>query len=255
MSKILKSADYKEENPFILSNRNKSTLIQEKLDKSTDKVKLPSLKFKQDAADRLLEDALTKAKDIINDAEDKAQNIVIGAENQKENIEKDAFEKGYHKGYNDGLKTGEKKGLSKWENSLEQFNTLREELQDQNNAFKDYLEKECIKLSLLITEKVLGEKIKEDAETFLKLIKKALRSVAKENDVVIRVSEADFERIDKQNLKLKGIKNKISFIKDPTLGTGDCIIENNSFKLDAGIKTQLKYIKSTLKELDVICDE
>lgn len=229
--------------------------MQEKVQVSTEKVKLPTIKFKKDAADRLLEDALAKAKDILKDAEGKAEVMLLDAKNQKENIKKDAFDKGYKKGYKDGLEKGEEEGLNRWKNSLEQFNDLRKNLHDQNDAFKDYLEKESVKLSLLIAEKVLGEMIKEDAETFLKLIKNALRTVAKEKDVVIRLAESDYERIKNENLKLKDVKNKISFIRDPTLETGDCIIESNSFRLDAGVRAQVNYIKSTLKELDVIEDE
>lgn len=255
MSRILKPAEYKEENPFVLKNRLQNALIQEKKEASVDKGKLSKLKFEEDTADRLLEEALAKAKDIIAKARDEAEEIILEAENQKKDIQKKAFDSGYQNGYKKGLKIGEKEGLSRWKNSLEQFNMLRKDLYEQNKAFKGYLEKESVKLSLLIAEKVLGEKIKNDKKTFLKLIRNALNAVAKENDVVIRVSETDYEEIYKQNLKIKGVKNKVSLVKDPTLDVGDCIIEGNSFKLDAGIRTQLKYIESTLKELDVISNE
>lgn len=252
--------DYKEENPFVLKNRQHKIKVSKQKPKTLpEKSILPEQKFKEDNANRLLEDALVKAKDIINDAQNKANKIINSAENKKEDIKKSAFDKGYSEGYNKGHEKGfaiaQGEGMSKWEEKLTQFNTLRKELYDKNQAFREHLEKESVKLSILIAEKVLGDKTKNDEKEFLKLIKNALDTVATEKDVVIRVSESDYQKITKLNIKPKGVKSKISFIKDPTLELGDCIIEGNSFKIDAGVKSQINYIKSTLKEMDVIDDE
>lgn len=249
--------DYKKENPFVLKNRQHKIKIDKQKPKILpEKSILPEQKFKEDAANRLLEDALVKAKDIINDAKTKANEIISKAENKKDDITKSAFDKGYNEGYSKGhekgLATAKEEGLSKWEEKLTQFNTLRKELYDKNRVFREHLEKESVKLSVLITEKVLGDKTKNDEKAFLKLIKNAIDTVSTEKDVIIRISEDDYKKIAELNIKSKGVENKISFIKDPILEPGDCIIEGNSFKIDAGVKTQINYIKSALKEMDVI---
>lgn len=249
--------DYKEENPFVLKNRrHKIEISKQKPKILPEKSILPEQKFKEDAANRLLEDALVKAKDIINDAKTKANEIISRAENKKDDITKSAFDKGYSEGYNKGKEKGlaiaKEEGLSKWKEKLTQFNTLRKELYDKNKVFREHLEKESVKLSIMITEKVLGDKTKDDEKEFSKLMKNALDTVSTEKDVIVRVSEDDYQKIAKLNIDPKGVNNKISFIKDPTLELGDCIIEGNSFKIDAGVKTQIKYIKSALKEMDVI---
>lgn len=210
----------------------------------------------EDAANLLIEDAIIKAQTILKDSEEKAQQIVGNAKKNQEAIEKDAFNKGYNKGFEEGFSKGHQEGQAKWENSLKQFNILRKELQNKNAVFRDYLQKESIKLAVHIAEKVLQDEIKND-KIFLKLIKTALDSISEEKDVIIRICPEDFDRVSeiRQLKEYESLNTKTSIVKDPNLKPGDCIIESNAFKLDAGIATQIGYIYETLKEMDVIQDD
>lgn len=99
------------------------------------------------------------------------------------------------------------------------------------------------------------QSVQDDGNYFLGLIRKSMEKAGEEKDILIRVSEADFERVNPLILELGNGTQKITLIKDPFLYPGDCIIEGPHFEIDAGIRTQIKNIALTLRKLEVIDDE
>jgi len=255
LSKILKCVDLERENPLKLMNYQPRTCekYRKKAVKPVD-IENPRNKLYEDRANLLLDEAVESAQQLIEEAKKEAAHILDNARNEEQEIEKEAFEKGYKEGYAKGEESGNKAQQALWEEYLKDFHRLKLEVQTQKEEFKEHYQKECLKLSVHIAEKILHKKIQEDGAYFLDLIKNALGKAGEEKDIIIRISPKDFERVEDKLDSDEGLR-KINLLKDPLLNTGDCIIEGPHFEIDAGIKTQIQNINVALKELDVIDDE
>lgn len=249
LSKILKRVVYESENPLQLKEAHSAVKrINEKL---LNKAELTRRRFYEDETRQLLEEALVKTREIIEKSKQEAEELISKAQVEKQNIEKEAFDKGYKS----GMEAATKQQEVIWNEYIKELNKTRQEINKQNIIFKKYLEKECLKLSLAIAEKVLGKTIQDDGRYFLNLISKGMEKAGEEKDALIRVSEADFERVNPLISKLKAGAKNITLLKDPFLSPGDCIIVGPHYEIDAGIHTQINNIASALRELEVIDDE
>ncbi|KYO64589.1 FliH/SctL family protein [Thermovenabulum gondwanense] len=205
---------------------------------------------------QLIQSAEEEKERIISQAKKEAEEILTKAENEKEQILKSAYEKGFHEGYNKGIYEGRKKGEELFSVYLNQFKEL------EKNLFLDYqekleqIEKQALKLSLYIAEKILGKIIEIDGDYIKGLIEKGLKKAREDREILIRLSPSDYDILKDKLEQIKGETGykKISIISDPTLQKGDLILENSGFTIDAGIKTQLNIIEKKLKEMELIYD-
>jgi len=256
LSKVLKDVQYNEQNPLVLKN-----LIYDKVKRNLKPApKEENNFFENEIVKDIISEAQKRASAMLKKAEMEARLKIEDAGKQAENIKKQAFDKGYEEGYKEGYKKAQdtflKESTEKWEKTISQFNDLRKNLFEQNITYKKFLEKEALKLVLHTVEKVLNEKLEESSDYILNLVKKGMEKIGEEKDLVVRVSEKDFDRLDINVFKQFEAKgNKISLIKDPLLSLGDCIIEGNSFSIDAGVHTRIENIKNVLKEMGVINHE
>ncbi|HHY70516.1 MAG TPA: flagellar assembly protein FliH, partial [Thermoanaerobacterales bacterium] len=243
LSKVLKRVVFERDNPLLL--KESPLTIKKNNEKLLNKVELTRRRFYEDEAKQLLEEALVKTREIIEKSKDEAAQLISKAQAEKQKIEKEAFDKGYKSGVEEATKQQE----VVWNEYIRELNKTRQEIKKQNIVFKKHLEKECLKLSLTIAEKILCKAVQDDGNYFLGLIRKSMEKAGEEKDILIRVSEADFERVNPLILELGNGTQKITLIKDPFLYPGDCIIEGPHFEIDAGIRTQIKNIALTLRKL------
>lgn len=255
MSKVLKFQEVDMRSPYLLKAL-KPEMAKRFSKQELDKVRLVHHRVYDDEAKALLEDAVKKARDILEESKAQAEKILDEAEQQKAYIEKQAFEKGYKEGLIQGREISLKENKALWEERLKQFNLLKKQLLEQNKQYLDYLEKEALKVSLHIAEKILNQQIELDSESFASMIKRALEKIGEEKAVTIRISEEDYQSVAgiEDFTSGKNGKTKISFVKDPLLSSGDCIIQGDCFELDAGIHTQTQHIREKLKEIGVLED-
>ncbi|WP_422445833.1 FliH/SctL family protein [Thermoanaerobacterium sp. DL9XJH110] len=253
MSKVLKYVEIKNENPFILKDF-RQRMAGENPPPALDRLQWIHGKFREYEA-QLMEGAVQRAQEIVAEAKKEAERVISNALADKERIEKEAYERGYEEGYRKGLELSRKENEALWADKLSQFNKLRQELTEQNREFRNYLEREAVKLALFVAEKVIGQKVETDLDSLVGLVKQGLQKAGEERDIVIRLCDSDFERISmlkKDLYRLKPGVKKINLIRDPTLTPGDCIIESDYFEIDAGIHAQVENIRQVLKEMDVI---
>lgn len=253
LSNVFKRVAFEKENPiklkeyYLTTKKNNKENNKEIISRSD----LTYEKLYDDKVKQLLDEAFSKAREIIEESKTEAAELISKANAEKEKIEKDAFDKGY----NEGIETAIKDQQVKWNGYVKELTQTIQELNQQNDSYREYLEKECLKLSLAVAEKVLCKKIQENDNTyFLDLIRKGMEKAGEEKNVLIRVSENDFERVKHMIVDLKDELKKITIIKDPFLSSGDCIIEGPHFEIDAGVRTQIENIRLALRELEVIDD-
>ena len=82
---------------------------------------------------------------------------------------------------------------------------------------------------------------------FESLIKNALRQIAPDDKVRLRISANDYERFFPEGSAVfelgNGITVSASILKDLSLGEYDCIIDKDDSTVDAGFNTQLKLVE------------
>ncbi|NLZ53276.1 MAG: flagellar assembly protein FliH [Thermoanaerobacteraceae bacterium] len=195
-----------------------------------------------------MNEAVSKSREIIEKSKAEARELISKAKAQKQKIEEDAF----NKGYNSGFEAGKKEQEAIWKEYIREVNKVKQEIKNQNAVYMQHLEKECFRLSIAIAEKILGKTLELDGKYFLELIKKGIEDAGEEKDALIRISEADYEKVCPLVSELKNGQNSIALIKDPTLTSGDCIITGPNYEIDVGIHTQIENIAEALRELEVI---
>lgn len=252
MSNVLKFVVLERDKPLKLKEPDTPLKKASKRPLPISNTELSCHKFFEDESKQLLDEAVIKAREILEKTREEAEEIISKAEEKKEKIEQEAFEVGYESGYKEGFEAGKKEQEILWSKHLNELNKAVQELQKQNIVFKQHLERECLKLSLAIAEKILGRALHVDSEYFIGLIKNGLEKVGEAKEAIIRISESDHDRVAPLVSQLKSWKSSITLIKDPMLSPGDCIITGPNFEIDVGIHTQIENIAEALKELEVI---
>ncbi|MCG0274590.1 MAG: flagellar assembly protein FliH [Thermosediminibacteraceae bacterium] len=255
MSKVLKQVEVSRETPFRIKDMYSRAFKSD--DVLRERAYLPIEMFYKDNASRLYEDAMRKAAEIIEKAKRESEAIIQEAKEKQEQMQREAFEKGYAEGFRQGAENAKKELTSLFEENLKQFNELRETLFLQNKEYLKTLEKECVKLALHIAEKILRSHAQVDSSYIIGIVSESLEKLGEDKDIIVRISEKDFERIEGeiQAIKQKARYKKVNFVKDPTLSEGDCIILGNCFEIDGGLFTQLENLKTELIEMDVLGDD
>ncbi|SHM10510.1 flagellar assembly protein FliH [Caldanaerovirga acetigignens] len=252
MSKVLKGVEVSRETPYKIKDLHFRTLKTENTIK--DRVCFSLEAFYKSKASKLIDDAAQKASEIIEKAKEESKAIIKEAMEKQEKIEKEAFEKGYEDGFRKGKEDAERKVRTLFEKYLEQFNGLRENLLNQNKEYLNVMEKECLKLAFYIAEKILMEHAKVDSRYILGIVKSAFEKIGQEKDVLVRISEKDFQRLEGEIKEISQMarQRKVNFVMDPTLSDGECIILGNCFEIDAGLRTQLENLRAELVEMEVL---
>ncbi|MCF6097080.1 hypothetical protein L1766_08810 [Thermovorax subterraneus] len=252
MSKVLKGVEVSRETPYKIKDLHFRNLKIENTIKDRACFSLEA--FYKSKASKLFDDAAQKASEIIEKAKEESKAIIKKAMEKREEMEKEAFEKGYKDGFKKGKEDAEKEIRRVFEKYLEQFNLLRENLLNQNREYLNDVEKECLKLAFYIAEKILMEHAKVDSRYILGIVESAFEKIGQEKDVLVRISEKDFQRLEGEikDISQKAKHRKVNFVMDPTLSEGECIILGNCFEIDASLRTQLENLRSELIEMEVL---
>ena len=98
-----------------------------------------------------------------------------------------------------------------------------------------------------IVRKIINPPAEELDDVFISLIKNALRQMSTDGKIVIRVGAAEYERFFSSGaaeIELdSGITVKATVLRDVSLNDGDCIIDTDDVTINAGIDSQLQYVK------------
>lgn len=213
---------------------------------------------KKQHAEDIIREANEEAQRILERAMEEAQNTVHLAKQESEKIISDgmdqaieAKEKARQDGFLEGQKLGFDEGRQVAQSLIEDALTVKEEAIAQYNEMLVQAEPEIMELVIDICSKVLNQKIVED-EYIVGLIKMALEKCSYTTDVVLRVSEEDYDYVVMEKdriLVLCETVDEIEVKMDRSLTRGACVIESPAGTIDASVQIQLDYIKRRVEEL------
>ena len=237
-------------------------------------VKVSGIKFKnfdtdeksEVAADDELPDAATSAEAMFNDylsaaeieineqreailekARDEAATIIYQAREDADEERKKGWQEGFEEGSQQGKREYDEKISIKIQEDDEALKRVLDELNEERERTYNEMEEETTNLALEIVRKIINPAEEALGDVFTSLIKNALRQVSTDGKIVIRVGPSEYERFFSSgaaDIELdSGVTVKATVLRDVALNEGDCIIDTDDVTINAGLDSQLHYVK------------
>jgi len=183
----------------------------------------------------------------LEDAREQAATIIFNAREEAEELEKKAWQEGFEIGTSEGKRAYDEKLAEKIQEDDEALKRILDEIYLERENTYNQLEEQVTDLSLEIVRKVIGPAEDELQTVFTSLIKNALKQMSSDSKVVIRVGPNEYERFFSSGAATieldSGTVVKASVLRDVSLGDGDCIIDTDEVTVNAGLESQLQYVK------------
>ena len=192
-------------------------------------------------------EAKTKTEEILNNARTLADQIIEEARNEAEDERDRARQEGYEKGLEEGRHSFDRKLEEKIHEDDETLRRVLDEIHEERERTYLELEEEVASLALEIVRKIIHMPEEKIGDVFIPLIKNALRQMSTDGKIVIRVGPKEYERYFSSGaatLELdSGAKVTAAVLRDVSLQEGDCIIDTEDVTVNAGIDSQLQFVK------------
>jgi flagellar assembly protein FliH len=203
----------------------------------------------------LLNQAYSQAETIAKEAELQAKTIRdqvmqerMAWEQEKVRLIEEAKQEGFIKGFDEGKMQGHQE-------YHDQILFAQEVIK---NAKKDYesqvalAEKTILQIGLSAAEKILGEKLRDNEDWFLAIVKRAMKEARESREVQIHVHPYHYEFLlsRKDELVVSFPKETSIYIyPNDELSETSCFVESANGRIDASIDSQLEELKRKLLEL------
>ncbi len=219
--------------------------------------------------DSLIERAESAAIEIMDNAQALADELIAEARQSARELEEEAVENtnfayesakekgredGYREVYDEAFQAGKREAdllIEKANQELEEALEIKRSLEIKNKEFYVDKEAEMIKLVLEIAKKVIGKEIHE-VDYIESLIGEAMKHLNYATDIVLRVSEHDYDSASLAKPKILAMAERIESLEikiDYALPRGSCMIDTNTGSIDASIKTQLERIEDMFNNI------
>jgi len=188
----------------------------------------------------MLDNARAEAESILEEARD-------DAEKKREHAEQEGYEKGYEKGLEEGKRSFDEKLAEKIQKDDEMLKTVLDEIHQERERTYSELEDEVANLSIEIVRKIIHPPEEMIGDFFALLIKNALRQMSTDGKIIIRVGPNEYERFFSSGAATieldSGLTVTATVLRDVSLQEGDCIIDTEDVTVNAGIDSQLEFVK------------
>lgn len=203
----------------------------------------------------LLEQARSEADSIVQDARLQADNMRNDLEQERlywEQRKIEIAEAAKSEGFKQGLEEGRQQGYTECLDLINFSKTV------VDSSKQDYLnkiesaEKTILHLGIKVAEKIIGLKLEEDEETFLAVVKRALKEAREYREIRLHVSPKHYDLLLSQKEELLAIfplETDLYIYPDDEIQENGCIIESANGRIDASIDSQLQELKQKLLEL------
>ncbi len=200
----------------------------------------------------LLQQAELDAREIIASAEKESAEVLEKSYLESKKLMEQSKEEGYAEGFEKGINEGREQGYQDMTDLIDEAKQLKQQAYDERNQLSIQLEKDIVQLVIQTARRILQSELQDNQELLFQLIDEGLKKCNYTENLVIHVSEMDYDMVyayqNRIYLMTDGIYD-IEIKSDPSMSPGSVIIETASGQVDAGIETQLKQIETAFKEL------
>ncbi|MEN1759451.1 FliH/SctL family protein [Anoxynatronum sibiricum] len=202
------------------------------------------------------ESIISKAEEestmLIEQAEKEAAEILEKSYQDSLKALEQAKEEGYHAGFEAGSAEGKESGYQETMSILLEAKQLKQQAIDERNRLAKELESQIVQLVIQTSRRVIQSEMQDNQESIFTLIEEGLKKCNYTENLVIHVSEMDYDLVyayqNRIYLMTEGIYD-IEVKSDPSMSPGSVVIETASGQVDAGIETQLRQIEAAFTEL------
>ncbi len=195
----------------------------------------------QKLADNLIADARQSARELEEEAIENTNQVY---ENSRKTGKEDGYKEGYDEGYAKGKATADQL-IAEAQAELDEVLAIKKQFIIKDKEFYIDKEAEMIKMVLAIAKKVIGKEIQE-FDYIESLIQSAMSHLNYATDIVLRVSEYDFDAASFAKPKILAMAERIENLEikiDYALSQGSLMIDTNTGSIDASVKTQLESVE------------
>ena len=187
-------------------------------------------------------DSKDKVGHLLKEVEERERYVKQVAE-KTDRLEKESYEKGFAQGEKAGRELGEKR----LESVIKSFNGGLEEVRRLKETLYQESEQEMLRLVLAVARRVIQKEVSTDKEIILNSIKSALKYVADQEEITIRLNPSDLEcAIQHKEENVKAMRN-VLIEGDEEIQRGDAVIKSNRGTIDCGIEKHLQMVEEKLR--------
>jgi flagellar assembly protein FliH len=191
----------------------------------------------------IVESAKQDAERIITNAHNEAARLVNEALGECDDIREDA----HRAGYENGKKAADKQYRAEHEKLTAAYTQFLKESDGQYRKMFDDFEGDIRGLILEAVRKVVAQAGETDNTVFESMIKNALEQFRPTGDMKIRVSADDYDRFFPIGSRVVTLDNgaviTLNAARDIKLPDMSILLEDANIEVDAGLGTQMEYIK------------
>lgn len=206
----------------------------------------------QHEKEMIISSAEEEAQHIIEQAEKEAALILERSYQESIKVQEQAKEEGYRTGYDEGYAEGREVGYHETMDLMTEAKHLKQKAFHEKERLAKELEKQIVQLVIQTARRVIQSEMQENQESIFILIEEGLKKCNYTENLVIHVSEMDYDLVyayqNRIYLMTEGIYD-IEVKSDPSMSPGSVVIETASGQVDAGIETQLRQIEAAFMEL------
>ena len=214
----------------------------------TDQEELAEEREKNEAVQKLVDDANEQAQQIIENANAEAEKILADAREQSEEI----FEEARVRGEAEGSEKGYADGLEKAAEKEREAEAKAVALEEQYEQKVSELEPQFVEVLTGIYSHVLGIDLSGRSDVVLHLLQDAIRNTEGSKNFLVHVSAEDHEYVSENKDELTaglGTSATVEVINDVTLSAGNCFVETDGGIFDCSLGTELELLAKELKIL------
>jgi len=192
-------------------------------------------------------EAKEKAGQILDEAHNEVAQILLDAREESEELHRRAWQEGFTEGSEEGRHSYDEQLAEKIREDDEMLKRVIDEIHKEREQTYSEIEEQVTDLALEIVKKIINPAEEALGDVFLSLIKNALKQMSTDNKIILRVSPAEYERFFSSGAATieldSGVIVSATVLRDVSLNEGDCIIDTDDVTVNAGIDSQLQYVK------------
>ncbi len=166
-------------------------------------------------------------------------------------VERSIYENAFQIGQAEGLTKGREEAHASIAEQAQRFEQGIATLMRTASSLEQKYAHDIGELVTAAAKKIICREVSADPSVVVDIIKQAIRSLADRSTVRIKLSQDDFRRQQELKRKIVGEMDeiqKLSFVEDAALNTGDVVIDSEGEQVDATIDSQLQRIRASLSE-------
>ena len=214
----------------------------------TDQDELAEEAARNEAAQKLIDDANEQAQQIIEDANAKAQQIIEDAKAESATVFDEARIQGEQEGNEKGYAEGLERARQLEQEAMEKSAALDAEYE----AKMSELEPKMVEALTDIYSHVFGIDLSGRNDVVLHLLKDTIRNIESSKNFLVHVSKEDREYVsENRDVLTEGLGGSatVEVIEDITLSEGNCFIETDGGIFDCSLGTELELLRKELRIL------